>query len=226
MSVGPICVYCASSSGNHPAYINSALCKSAFPSALYPTNTLCTRFSALGTALAKASRPLVYGGGSIGLMGAVAEAVLKNGGYVTGVSPYAMTISGGECLKVNERGEGAPTQPLARLFVESHPNRENVIVDDMHTRKQLMALNATGGFVCLPGGYGTLEEVSGCAVCASQSHAFGKYRYWKRRLGYNSRFMSSVCRLLSRMFDPCSSNPFQRSSSSMSSTTMLHFVPS
>ena len=121
------------------------------------TNSPYTLFLALGAALARASRPLVYGGGSIGLMGAVAEAVLKNGGYVTGVTPYAMTISGGECLKVNESGEGAP--PLARLFVDSHPNRENVVVDDMHTRKQLMALNATGGFVCLPGGYGTLEEV-------------------------------------------------------------------
>jgi hypothetical protein len=114
---------------------------------------------ALGAALAKDSRPMVYGGGSIGLMGAVAESVLENGGYVTGISPYAMTISGGDCLKEEEKGQ--LQQPYARLWVESHPNRENVVVDDMHTRKQLMALNATGGFVTLPGGYGTLEEVRG-----------------------------------------------------------------
>ena len=110
---------------------------------------------------------MVYGGGSIGLMGAVAESVLENGGYVTGISPYAMTISGGECLKAGclKTDEGGQMQqPYARLWVESHPNREDVIVDDMHTRKQLMALNATGGFVCLPGGYGTLEEVRGSSA--------------------------------------------------------------
>jgi len=89
-------------------------------------------------------------------MGAVAESVLENGGYVTGVSPYAMTVAGGE-LAGGEKA--AMQQPVPRLWVESHPNREDVVADDMHTRKQLMALNATGGFVCLPGGYGTLEEV-------------------------------------------------------------------
>ena len=133
---------------------------------------------------------MVYGGGSIGLMGAVAESVLENGGYVTGISPYAMTISGGECLKEDEKGN--MQQPYARLWVDSHPNRENVIVDDMHTRKQMMALNATGGFVCLPGGYGTLEEVRGSSAFAMESHALVNYRYWKQRLGFSLRFRSSV----------------------------------
>jgi len=133
---------------------------------------------------------MVYGGGSIGLMGAVAESVLENGGYVTGISPYAMTISGGGCVKTEET---TMQQPYARLWVESHPNREDVVVDDMHTRKQLMALNATGGFVCLPGGYGTLEEVHSLAFNAMESYPFGKYRYWKRRLGFSLRFTSSVC---------------------------------
>jgi len=169
---------------------------------------------------------MVYGGGSIGLMGAVAESVLKNGGYVTGISPYAMTISGGECLKEDEKGE--MQQPYARLWVESHPNRENVVVDDMHTRKQLMALNATGGFVTLPGGYGTLEEVRGSsAFRATEPHTSGKNRYWKQRLGFNLRFMSSVCPPLSRVFDLLfTRNSFQRSLSSMSSTTMRHCAPS
>ena len=196
------------------------------------TNTSLTLFSALGVALARASRPLVYGGGSIGLMGAVAEAVLKNGGYVTGISPYAMTISGGECLKVNERGEGEPMQPpLARLFVESHPNRENVVVDDMHTRKQLMALNATGGFVCLPGGYGSLEEVGG----GLSSVRGGINLTLSGNIGARSgdlgtaRHSSQAYVLGSReCLVPCLPDPFhfQRSLSSTSSTTMPHFVPS
>ena len=112
-------------------------------------------------------------------MGAVSEAVLVNGGYVTGISPFAMTIAGGECSGVGEADAGERMQqPIPRLCVESHPNREDVVVDDMHTRKQLMALNATGGFVCLPGGYGTLEEVgSVCFSSVIQSHAFGMSRY-------------------------------------------------
>jgi uncharacterized protein (TIGR00730 family) len=154
---------------------------------------------ALGAALARTSRPLVYGGGSIGLMGAVAESVLENGGYVTGVSPYAMTVAGGE-LAGGEKA--AMQQPVPRLWVESHPNREDVVADDMHTRKQLMALNATGGFVCLPGGYGTLEEVGGSsASSAMESHAFGIHRCWKRRHGCNLRFTLSVRRPLSQLFD-------------------------
>lgn len=51
---------------------------------------------ALGIALANAQRPLVYGGGSIGIMGAVSGAVLDAGGDVTGVTPYAMVAAGGE----------------------------------------------------------------------------------------------------------------------------------
>ena len=155
------------------------------------TDTQCALRLALGVALAKDSRPMVYGGGSIGLMGAVAESVLENGGYVTGITPYAMTISGGECLKVDERGK--MQQPPARLWVDSHPNRENIIVDDMHTRKQMMALNATGGFVTLPGGYGTLEEVREHSAFAMESHAFVKHRYWKQQLGFSLQFKSSVC---------------------------------
>jgi len=95
-------------------------------------------------------------------MGAVAEATLDNDGHVMGISPYAMTTAGGEHGKMDEGGTEESTQtqkPQPRLRAEMHPNREDIVVDDMHARKQLMALNATGGFVCLPGGYGTLEEV-------------------------------------------------------------------
>lgn len=190
------------------------------------TDTECALRLALGAALAKDSRPMVYGGGSIGLMGAVAESVLENGGYVTGISPYAMTISGGECLKEDERGH--TQQPYARLWVDSHPNRENVIVDDMHTRKQMMALNATGGFVCLPGGYGTLEEVRGGSAFAMEMefHALVNHRYWKQQLGFSSRFRSSVCPpFVSSVCSPIQLT-HQRLSSSTSSTIMHHCVPS
>ncbi|KAG8759767.1 hypothetical protein FRC14_005040 [Serendipita sp. 396] len=144
MSTAPaICVYCASSKGTSPAYLNSA--------------------RSVGKALAGESRRLVYGGGKMGLMGAVAEAVLENGGYVTGVSPYAMVASGGESSKTN-----GVKQSLALDVAEDkvsnrepvpHPNRESIIVDSMHDRKTMMAKLADGGFVSLPGGYGTLEEL-------------------------------------------------------------------
>ena len=109
-----------------------------------------------------------------------------------------MTISSGGCLKIDERRrEEDPMQnPLARLWVQSHPNRENVVMDGIHTRKQSMALNATSGFVCLPGGYGTLEELGVQPSSAAESHAFSIYRYWKPRPGYSLRFTSSVCRPL------------------------------
>ena len=79
---------------------------------------------------------LVYGGGTIGLMGTIAEAVLDGGGHVTGIMP--------DFLKSREK-------LLDRV-------QETIIVPDMHTRKQLMFEKADA-FVALPGGVGTLEEL-------------------------------------------------------------------
>lgn len=111
-----VCVYCGSAKGNNPVYADSA--------------------KALGRALVKHNLSLVYGGGHVGLMGIVADAVLDAGGEVTGVIPKA--------LMDTEVGH----ERLTRLLV----------VKDMHERKALMAEHADG-FIAMPGGIGTLEEL-------------------------------------------------------------------
>jgi uncharacterized protein (TIGR00730 family) len=111
-----ICVYCGSSPGTDPAFVSAA--------------------QSFGKILAENGIRLVYGGGSVGLMGAVAEAVLKHGGDSLGIIP--------EFLTRKER----PRQ-LAQ---------ETIVTRDMHERKQKMFENADA-FVALPGGIGTLEEL-------------------------------------------------------------------
>jgi len=111
-----LCVFCGSSPGRHPAYLAAA--------------------AKLGTVLAKRRIGLVYGGASIGLMGAVADAARAAGGEVIGVIPRALVE-----FEVAHTG-------LADLR----------IVASMHERKALMA-ELSEGFVALPGGIGTLEEL-------------------------------------------------------------------
>jgi uncharacterized protein (TIGR00730 family) len=111
-----ICVYCGSGPGSEPVFIETA--------------------EAFGREMARNGIRLVYGGGSVGLMGTVARSVLKNGGYVTGIIP--------EFLKSRER-----------MLDEV---QETIVVPDMHTRKRLMFERADA-FVALPGGIGTLEEL-------------------------------------------------------------------
>ena len=111
-----VCVYCGSSKGSSSVYADAA--------------------KALGRALVKQNLSLVYGGGHVGLMGIVADAVLDEGGEVTGVIPKALMDS--------EVGH----ERLTRLLV----------VKDMHERKALMAEHADG-FIAMPGGIGTLEEL-------------------------------------------------------------------
>ena len=89
----------------------------------------------LGRALAGAGMRLVYGGGGVGLMGACAQAAHDAGGRVLGVIPDFL------------RGRERPLQDV-----------ETVIVDNMHERKMMM-FDAADGFVVLPGGIGTLEEI-------------------------------------------------------------------
>lgn len=110
-----ICVFCGSSFGNEPAYKDAA--------------------HSLGEMLAQKGISLVYGGGNVGLMGTVADAVLEAGGEAIGVIPKALV----------ER-EIAHDQ-LTKLHV----------VGSMHERKALMA-ELADGFIALPGGNGTLEE--------------------------------------------------------------------
>ncbi|MFN5445295.1 MAG: TIGR00730 family Rossman fold protein [bacterium] len=111
-----VCVYCGSSVGNNPVFADAA--------------------RSLGRKLVEQNLSLVYGGGHVGLMGIVADAVLDAGGEVTGVIPKALMDS--------EVGH----ERLTRLFV----------VKDMHERKALMAEHAHG-FIAMPGGIGTLEEL-------------------------------------------------------------------
>jgi uncharacterized protein (TIGR00730 family) len=136
-------------------------CFNLYTSQKYPL------LAALGSALAKTSRPLIYGGGKLGLMGTVAQATLDNGGHVTGVSPYAMVARGGEGSKTatapvtNGTGQTGFVDKVSDREPPPHPNRASIVVGSMHERKMLLAKMADGGFVALPGGYGTLEEVSG-----------------------------------------------------------------
>lgn len=111
-----MCVYCGSNTGNHPAYLDMA--------------------RSLGLALANRGLRLVYGGGNVGLMGALADAVLAAGGEAVGVIPEAL-----------RRAEVAH-EGLTRLEV----------VGSMHERKARMA-SLADGFIALPGGYGTFDEV-------------------------------------------------------------------
>jgi uncharacterized protein (TIGR00730 family) len=111
-----ICVYCGSGPGTNPRFIEAAI--------------------ALGKVLAENGIRLVYGGGSIGLMGAVATSVLDHGGSVTGIIPDFLTTR-----------ENA----LKRI-------QEMIVTPDMHERKRLM-FERSDAFVALPGGVGTLEEL-------------------------------------------------------------------
>ncbi len=111
-----ICVYCGSSPGSRPAYREAA--------------------EALGGELAERGIGLVYGGGNVGLMGVVADAVLAAGGTVTGVIPRSL-----------------------RDREIAHTGLDDLrVVESMHERKALMA-DLSDAFVALPGGVGTLEEL-------------------------------------------------------------------
>jgi uncharacterized protein (TIGR00730 family) len=114
--INAVCVYCGSSPGTDPAFVEAA--------------------EKLGKIFAENGVRLVYGGGSVGLMGAVAEAVLGHGGEVIGIIP--------EFLTKRER-----PRRLAQ---------ELVVTRDMHERKRKMFERADA-FVALPGGVGTLEEI-------------------------------------------------------------------
>lgn len=112
-----ICVFCGSSFGTKQIYRESA--------------------KTLGTMMADQKKNLIYGGGKVGLMGTVADAVMENGGEVIGVIP--------EFLYNKEVGHEQLT--------------ELIIVQSMHERKQKMA-ELADAFVALPGGMGTLEELA------------------------------------------------------------------
>ncbi|KAJ8522680.1 hypothetical protein ONZ45_g778 [Pleurotus djamor] len=127
----PVAVYCASSTGRKDEYRLAAI--------------------SVGHALAAANRPLVYGGGSKGIMGIVSGAVLEKGGKVTGIVPYPMLAAGGEADKT-----ASPSK--IRLDEKGREKVETIVVDTMHERKVEMAKRSCA-FIGLPGGFGTFEEV-------------------------------------------------------------------
>src|ERR1017187_8749441 len=113
--MGRICVFCGSSSGSRPEYRTAA--------------------EEMGRELARRNIGLVYGGGKVGLMGVMADSVLKAGGEAVGVIP--------EHIMSREIGH----KGLTKLHV----------VHSMHERKALMA-DLSDAFIAMPGGFGTLEE--------------------------------------------------------------------
>jgi uncharacterized protein (TIGR00730 family) len=112
-----ICVYCGSGPGKNPKFMRAA--------------------AAFGKILADNGIALVYGGGTIGLMGAIAESVIGHGGQVIGVIPDF----------------------LAAREIAKRDATELIITDDMHERKRIM-FDRSDAFVALPGGLGTLEELT------------------------------------------------------------------
>ncbi|KAF5213239.1 hypothetical protein E0198_000756 [Clavispora lusitaniae] len=143
MTVAPqktICVFCGSSFGKNPSYAENA--------------------TELGAMLAARKWGLVYGGGSTGLMGAVARGCATAGGYVHGIIP--------EALVTRERVSDAEFNAKLQQGIEHHVGStpipdskeygKTTLVGDMHTRKRMMAQEADA-FVALPGGYGTMEEL-------------------------------------------------------------------
>lgn len=111
-----LAVYCGAAHGANPVYADAA--------------------RALARAMVEHNIALVYGGGKVGLMGVIADEVLRLGGEATGVIPRA--------LMEREVGHAG----LTRLFV----------VKDMHERKAMMS-DLSEGFIAMPGGMGTLEEL-------------------------------------------------------------------
>lgn len=111
-----VCVFCGSRSGKHPAYAESA--------------------QEVGRALARRGWGLVYGGGRVGMMGAVATTTLEAGGEVVGVIPHS----------------------LAEKEIAQTDVTELIVVDTMHQRKEIMSDRADA-FIALPGGYGTCDEL-------------------------------------------------------------------
>src|SRR5438477_7905114 len=111
-----VCVYCGSGPGTNPRFIESAI--------------------ALGKVFAGNGIRLVYGGGSLGMMGAIATSALEHGGAVTGIIPDFLRARENALTKVQEM----------------------IVTPDMHERKRLM-FERSDAFVALPGGVGTLEEL-------------------------------------------------------------------
>jgi predicted Rossmann-fold nucleotide-binding protein len=147
-TIKSLCVYCGSSNGADPQYVEAA--------------------RRLGTLMAERGVRLVYGGRRVGLMGAVAHAVVAGGGAATGViprfiieheknNPGAGELSMGLAGQEGKQGKEGSAQSEAAPPLPEFELTEVIVVEDMHERKRRM-FELADGFVALPGGLGTLEE--------------------------------------------------------------------
>ncbi|MER8491047.1 MULTISPECIES: LOG family protein [Mesorhizobium] len=129
-TIRSVCVYCGSSPGRDEIYVKAG--------------------HLLGRSIARAGLRLVYGGGTKGVMGAVAEGALKAGGKVTGIIPRFL---------INKEATETALDRLDELS----------ITDNMHERKHKM-FEKSDAFVALPGGIGTVEEIVEIMTWAQLGH--------------------------------------------------------
>ncbi|PBC03123.1 TIGR00730 family Rossman fold protein [Mesorhizobium sp. WSM3860] len=129
-TIRSVCVYCGSSPGRDEAYVKAG--------------------HLLGRSLAKSGLRLIYGGGTKGIMGAVADGALKAGGKVTGIIPRFL---------INKEATATALDKLDELL----------ITDNMHERKHRM-FEKSDAFVALPGGIGTVEEIVEIMTWAQLGH--------------------------------------------------------
>jgi uncharacterized protein (TIGR00730 family) len=151
-----LCVFCGSNSGTDPVYRAAA--------------------ATLGKALATHNVTLVFGGGRVGLMGVLADAVLAGGGKIAGVIPGF--------LKDKELAH-----PLAT---------EMIVVPDMHTRKRVM-FERSDAFCILPGGVGTLDEMFEI-ITWRQLHLHNKPIVLLNSAGYWSHMLALFERIITDGF--------------------------
>ena len=149
MSLTSVCVFCGASSGNNPVYREAAI--------------------TLGRTLAERKLTLVYGGGAVGLMGIVADAVLEAGGEVIGIIPHSLND-----LEIGHKG-------LTRLEV----------VDGMHARKARMA-ELADAFIALPGGLGRWRNCSKCGPGANWGTTASRWACWRSTVSTASSPVSST----------------------------------
>ncbi len=129
-TIRSVCVYCGSSPGRGELYVKAG--------------------HTLGRAIAQAGLRLVYGGGTRGIMGAVADGALRAGGKVTGIIPRFL---------MNKEATATALDRLDDL----------IVTDDMHQRKHSM-FDKSDAFVALPGGIGTVEEIIEIMTWAQLGH--------------------------------------------------------
>lgn len=130
MTIRSVCVYCGSSSGNGNRYMDAGL--------------------ELGRAIGASGMRLVYGGGTKGIMGAVARGAQEAGGKITGVIPRFL---------MDKEAEGKAPGGLDEL----------IVTDNMHQRKHIM-FEKSDAFLALPGGIGTAEEIVEMMTWAQLGH--------------------------------------------------------